>query len=128
MTPSLRGVFTWRERWAIRRMLEKAVIDHGLHVDARQRQLNTMLRMSTPARLVVHVDVCDDGMRVEHDDGLVLRFNGVPAAIRRRLAVAVARDRVALVHGSVREAVFEVSDEQDGRTVLHVPAARVELL
>lgn len=125
---SLRGVFSWRERWSLQLMFEQALTEQSRRQDAAQRQLNSLLRTHSAgvSRLVTYVKKGVDFLRVEHQDGLVLRLTGVRKSMANQLQASAARDQVELVHGSAREVVYEIRDSHDRRTVLRLAGIRVE--
>jgi hypothetical protein len=125
---SLRGVMSLRERWSLLLMLEQALSDHVRQQQAEQRQLNSLLKTPSAVsrRLVTYVRKGVDCLRVEHQDGLVLRLSGVKNAMAYQLQASAARDRVELVDGSAREVVYEIRDSRNRRTVLCLSGIRVQ--
>jgi hypothetical protein len=116
---SLRGVMSLREQ---------ALSDHVRQQQAEQRQLNSLLKTPSAVsrRLVTYVRKGVDCLRVEHQDGLVLRLSGVKNAMAYQLQASAARDRVELVDGSAREVVYEIRDSRNRRTVLCLSGIRVQ--
>jgi hypothetical protein len=125
---SLRGVISARERWSLLLMLEQALNEHVRQQQAEQRRLNSLLKTPSAVsrRLVTYVRGGVDSLRVEHQDGLVLRLSGVKNVMAYQLQASAARDRVELVHGSAREVVYEIRDSRNRRTVLCLSGIRVQ--
>jgi hypothetical protein len=120
-------VLSVRERVALWRDWRRVLVEHERSQDAARRSLNSALRDGRP-RFVLRVAADDGCIWVELDDGLVLRLTGIESSVAMRLFAAASGHRVRLVHGSVRQVVFEVLGEGTaaGRAHLCLEVGNVE--
>jgi len=118
-------VLSLRDRYELNCMFQRALLEHrgqaGTGASDRELRLDPVP--------VMHAQLHEDSVRVEHDDGSVLRLVGVDEEAARGLVEAVALHRVELIEQAGSILVFRVTPystaAHDEATLLRLHARQV---